>query len=606
MAIDAIALRPRKALGLFDAALNLCAQAVDVFLLTLPAGALLVYAVFLTREAVLTQRSVLFPVFLLAASVCVRSIGLAAASHYAHALLMDAQPPNLLASLTQSFRRWPTLVFATVYCLSLNSLILLFTGGIAWLFVNAQVVAYAVIVRGTLAGRPLSLYHVCAEQLGAAKASAVGLRLFGLSALLVFVNLHLATVLLLTLGTKILGADLTFVSRFCSLDNDTWILLLGGVTFVLFEPLRACAATLLLIDGRVREEGFDLLAAVEQLPKRRKPSVSLSVAGALCLLSTASFANSELVNRTIEVADQCNLIVTKADRELLGKTATQTPNSLSRFVSTLESSAYDEEDCDTAETLLLEGMQWMRQVQDSSRSAPPADARLQAKRILEGPEFSEDAAGQDDPPPKDDSDEDSWFKRLLKWIIEWLQNAKSTDRDEKSNLKVPSSASMPGASTVMLVAAVATLAALALVSWRLLKTPKQSSESATLSFAENTAAIAQSSALDNTPQGWAGLADTYATQGQFRDAIRHLYLALLSHFHHAGVIHYDPHLSNWEYLLAFRGPSEFKRRFRELTHRFDFAWYGDETVTRDAWNAFRKLAEPIFVSAEGAGKVAGV
>ncbi len=595
MAIDAIALRPRKALGLFDAALNLCAQAVDVFVLTLPAGALLLYATFLTRDAVLTQRSVLFPVLLATVSLCLRSVGLAAASHYAHALLMDAQPPSLMASLTQSLRRLPTLIFATAYCLTLNLLILTFTGGIALLFINAHVVAYAVTVRGTLAGRPFSLYQVCAEQLGAAKNSAWGLRLFGLSALLLFINLHLATVLMLTLGTKVLGADLTFVSRFCSLDNDTWVFLLGGITFVLFEPLRACAATLLLIDGRVREEGFDLLAAVEQLPKRRKLSVPLSVTVALCLLPAFTFADSELVKRTLEAAETCKVAVSKADVELLEQTAAQTPNSLSRFVSSLETSAYDDEDCDTTETLLLEGVQWMRQVQDTSNSAQTENARLQAERILQAPEFLDVDAVKDDKPPEDKGDEDSWFKRFLKWLIEWLRNTKPEDRDEKSKVKIPDSASMPGASTVMLVAAVATLAALALVLWRLLKTPNQQTAGATVSVTENSAAVAQSSALDNTPQGWAGLADSYANQGQFRDAIRHLYLALLSHFHHQGVIHYDPHVSNWEYLLAFRGPSEFKRRFRELTHRFDFAWYGDETVTDDAWNSFRQLAEPIFV-----------
>ena len=54
-------------------------------------------------------------------------------------------------------------------------------------------------------------------------------------------------------------------------------------TFTLFEPLRAAAATLLLMDGRVRQEGLDLLAALEQLPRaRRSPAQARRAALASC------------------------------------------------------------------------------------------------------------------------------------------------------------------------------------------------------------------------------------------------------------------------------------------------------------------------------------
>ncbi len=61
------------------------------------------------------------------------------------------------------------------------------------------------------------------------------------------------------------------------------------------------------------------------------------------------------------------------------------------------------------------------------------------------------------------------------------------------------------------------------------------------------------SALSKRPETWAGLADELAAKGEFREAIRHLYLALLSRLHRDGVIDYDPTKSNWDYLLAFKG-----------------------------------------------------
>ena len=53
-------------------------------------------------------------------------------------------------------------------------------------------------------------------------------------------------------------------------------------------------------------------------------------------------------------------------------------------------------------------------------------------------------------------------------------------------------------------------------------------------------------------------------------------------------------MSNWEYLFAFKGASTVKAAFRELTRRFDFAWYGNLGVDALAWAMFRKIAEPLL------------
>jgi hypothetical protein len=106
------------------------------------------------------------------------------------------------------------------------------------------------------------------------------------------------------------------------------------------------------------------------------------------------------------------------------------------------------------------------------------------------------------------------------------------------------------------------------------------------------------SALSKPAESWAGLADELAARGEFREAIRHLYLALLARLHRDGAIDYEPTLSNWEYLRTFKGHREHQSAFRELTRRFDFAWYGNQDlegqVSGKAWQHFRTLAKPLL------------
>ncbi len=101
-------------------------------------------------------------------------------------------------------------------------------------------------------------------------------------------------------------------------------------------------------------------------------------------------------------------------------------------------------------------------------------------------------------------------------------------------------------------------------------------------------------ALSRPPEGWAHLADELAARGEYREAVRGLYLALLSRLHREGVIHYDTGLSNWDYLRQFRSRGEWKPSFRELTLRFDFAWYGNVPVGSEGYRAFRTLCEPML------------
>ncbi|MFP2913194.1 DUF4129 domain-containing protein [Pyxidicoccus sp. 3LFB2] len=103
-------------------------------------------------------------------------------------------------------------------------------------------------------------------------------------------------------------------------------------------------------------------------------------------------------------------------------------------------------------------------------------------------------------------------------------------------------------------------------------------------------------ALSRPPEGWAHLADELAARGEYREAVRSLYLALLSRLHRDGAILYDVTLSNWDYLRQFRGRAEWKPPFRELTRRFDFAWYGNVPVGAEGYREFRTLTQPLLAA----------
>ena len=184
---------------------------------------------------------------------------------------------------------------------------------------------------------------------------------------------------------------------------------------------------------------------------------------------------------------------------------------------------------------------------------------------------------------------------MLKRFFEWL-----LERDGKETVRAPSfGGEMAGANVVMIVIVVALVGLLVflLLQFRN-KNQEVEAEGEQSSFGEEALSSDPMSALSKRPETWAGLADELAAKGEFREAIRHLYLALLSHLHRAGVIDYDPTRSNWDYLFGFKGQGQSKSAFRELTRRFDFAWYGNVDVTEAAYQTFRTIVQPLLTTAE--------
>lgn len=667
MPVPAIELRPRSPVALLDAAIHLCAQDGGIWTLALSGGALVTAAVFHLTEALRLHQPLFAPSLLLAAAWFARGLCQGAACHYVEHLVLAPTPPSAWGSFRAALARAPSLFIAVMVLAAINIAGTLLTLGFGFFLFTAHMAGYAATMRGV--GHPLGLYRTCSRLLGgAAGGGLLRLRLAFSAQILLAFNLHLGANMLIFVGRKLVALDLSFADRYASLDNPGWLLTVAALTFALMEPLRAALAALLLIDGRVRQEGLDLLAALEQLPRRNRPGGQRLAARArdagaaallllcLCLPGLAraqedtqapepaaasvqgetddsgappadaaseddegdeSFTPAtqapppppstvrEAVTRLENVIDGCGgdrrryAAPLAAARELSDRER----DALVRFLSDVETFAYQDGDCDTALDQLDAGLPLIVQARDArvalNQAASADAARHKAKEILSRPEFR-DAPPLEKPEPEKKEepvpDENSLWGRFKRWLRDLLRKLFEDD----SRRAPPPKLSLPGsglgvANVLVIVLGAAAIAVLGFLLFQL-RPRRRKVESPLQEVTAGPDAVGPDgqNALSRPPEGWASLADQLAARGEFREAVRSLYLALLSRLHREGAIDYDPAQSNWEYFRRFRGPREWVPPFRELTTRFDYAWYGNLGADPEGYQRFRELSGPLL------------
>ncbi|QSQ16739.1 DUF4129 domain-containing protein [Myxococcus landrumensis] len=623
MAVSALELRPRNGIAVMDAALHLCARSTGVWALTLPGGAAVIGAMMYLVEAVRMGKPLLLPSLVFTLAWFLRGASQGAACHHVQALLLEGQgEPQVWTSVKAALGRLPSLFFAVSYLLGLNALLLVLTFGLGFLLLSAQTVSFAAVMQGR--GKLLRLYDHCSRLLGPARGTAAVVRLLMSVQVLVFFNLHIALNFALMLTRKLVGIDLTFAERFASLDNSQWVLFLVALTFALFEPVRAAASTLLLVDGRVRSEGLDLLASVQQLPERNKArppgargAAVLAVVLGLGLLVGAPARAEEAEPRAPVtsardasrrlgvVSSACEGPAPEEDPRFvrMAELSTTERGKLDRLVRAVERQAYDEEDCDSALLTLEKGLTQATGTLEAQTRANARAASDRARDILARPEFAVAPARADEPEEPTAPPQMSWWTQFTTWLSKLLEELFERDPAAAPPRAPPSPGIVSGgqlADALVVTLVGLTVVVLGAVLWRALRKVRPTAEGSGLDVSTlDATALARdpAHALSRPPEGWAQLADELAARGDYREAVRGLYLALLSRLHRDGAILYDSTLSNWDYLRQFKGRSEWKPRFRELTLRFDFAWYGNTPVTNTGYQEFRALTAPILSSA---------
>lgn len=93
---------------------------------------------------------------------------------------------------------------------------------------------------------------------------------------------------------------------------------------------------------------------------------------------------------------------------------------------------------------------------------------------------------------------------------------------------------------------------------------------------------------------WREQADDAARRGDFRGAIRSLYLDVLERLQRAGVVEADPARTNWELVRsAEQKGAGLHPAFMQLTAGFERAWYGPAPAGPDDYRSFLGLWEQV-------------
>jgi hypothetical protein len=103
--------------------------------------------------------------------------------------------------------------------------------------------------------------------------------------------------------------------------------------------------------------------------------------------------------------------------------------------------------------------------------------------------------------------------------------------------------------------------------------------------------------LSESPTELWGQAEKLAGAGQYPEAVRVLYVAILSLLHRQHLIRYEPTRTNGEYVqqvrLSEHAPTELHDPFHDLTSQFERKWYGERPCDGGDYQACRRLAEEI-------------
>lgn len=604
MALVAPDLRPRGAAELYDAAVHLAARGeTPLSALALAGAAPAGVAGIALGYAAVHGRATLGLAAAFALLLMLRGVAAGAACLAAEAALA-AEPIGLREALRRALGRAPSLMAASGLSILVGWLALpatLFSGFGLWAPLSSGL---PLVARGD-AG-PITMGRACRRRL--ARSPAVGVRaLHALATAAVGVNLHTGLWLALYLGRVLLGLDVAFLAELTSGRNPVYLFFLAALTLVLLEPVRLALGVVLLVDAQVRSEGLDLAAAVDRLSARK-----LAGRGATAAVLAATLAAWPSGARAADRQDIEDLQALlrgaglegdpRAQQGLDRARALEGPDAkaLHHFVQELrarvEEGEADEEDLDGP---LLDALAEVRAVGAPGPGA--ADARSAAKAILAREEFDsrspkEKASAQEQP------EKQSWLFRLLDWLSKLLR-----EREPKPPPKLDEPRSLPGlgGETFRFITfgllGLAAAAGLYLAARRLSNRSEAPGAQASGAAPAPSPAAAPESALSREPSGWWSEADALATRGDFRAAVRAVYLAVLAALHRRGAIEYDPAGSNWDYVRAFKGQGDELAPFRDLTLRFDFAWYGRRGADAPGYAQARALAGPL-IEPEGPGR----
>lgn len=138
---------------------------------------------------------------------------------------------------------------------------------------------------------------------------------------------------------------------------------------------------------------------------------------------------------------------------------------------------------------------------------------------------------------------------------------------------------------VFFITVAALLAAIAYLVWQIIGNRRNKPQGA-FAFSPEDAEL-----LELPPDELRQRATRFASEGNFREALRHLYIALLLNLDARGVWRYDARRTNWEHIHALEKSAAHNALvapLADITHRFDRVRYGNADCTHEDWNTFER------------------
>lgn len=362
----------------------------------------------------------------------------------------------------------------------------------------------------------------------------------------VFLNVCILLFALPYLLKTLAGVETSFTQSWWAMLNTTFMATAAAITWLALDPLIKASYVLRCFHGEAIHTGEDIRAELRAVRQRRLRGAVALLAGLLLPLSTTLGAESAGNSDTAEAP------VTPIS-SAQPTTASASPQELDRALD---------------DVLQRREFTW-RMPREQLAEAPPAD---------------------------------NWFNRALERIFNWIaETVKSIGRSVFEILrwimdKLFGEARPPGTSGtgwadatrgLFILLLVALAAAIGYLLYRLWKNYRQLTPEVVAPAAPATPDLNDDSvtAAQLPEDEWLRLARELMARGEFRLALRAMYLAGLAHLAGRGLLTIARHKSNLEYAreLGRRGHAlpEVLNAFTRSVTVFDRVWYGSHEATRE-------------------------
>lgn len=191
----------------------------------------------------------------------------------------------------------------------------------------------------------------------------------------------------------------------------------------------------------------------------------------------------------------------------------------------------------------------------------------------------------------------SFYLRLLKWrkdLARWLDELLGRKPSHRDGDDADGSTLAARTLLYLLLAVVVAAVALFLIRLRR-RRRREATATAAAAVPEPDLLADHVHADDRAPEDWLAMGREWAQKGDFRRALRALYLASLAFLSRRELLRLAAHKSNGDYVreVTRRAASlpDVIASFREAAAAFDGAWYGRREVTREVLSAFEATVE---------------